>query len=57
MAALLTALLEKCAVTLEITGDRFRISGKGLFGILGVVALLALIVHFMPQLIAFVSAR
>jgi hypothetical protein len=57
MGPLLSSLFEKCAVTVEITGDKFRISGKGFFGIVGVVLLLALIVHFAPQIIAFIGGR
>jgi hypothetical protein len=57
MTKLFISLVEKCAVTVEITGDKCRISGKGLFGILGVVALLALIVHFAPQLMGLFSAH
>jgi hypothetical protein len=57
MLSILNSLFEKCAVTVEITGDKLRVSGKGLFGILGVVALVTLIVHFAPQLIALVGGR
>ena len=57
MTKLLTTLVEKCAVTVEIAGDKCHISGKGLFGIIGVVALLGLIVHFAPQLIGVFVTR
>jgi hypothetical protein len=52
MLTFLSSLFEKCAVTVEVSGERLRISGKGLFGTLAVVALFALIVHFAPPLIA-----
>ena len=57
MAKFLTSLVEKCAVSLEIADGRCHITGKGLFGVLGVVAILAFIVHFAPQLIGLVTGR
>jgi hypothetical protein len=57
MLALLSSLIEKCTVTVEITGDQLRISGKGFLGILAVTALFMLIVYFAPQLVTFLNAR
>lgn len=57
MNKLITSLCEKCAVTVEIAEDGCRVSGKGLFGILGVVAVLGLIVHFAPELVGLFSSR
>jgi len=57
MTKLLTSLVEKCTVSLEIEGSRCHITGKGLFGILGVVAIFAFIVHFAPQLIGLVTSH
>ena len=57
MGPLLTSLCDKSSVTIDLTGDRCRIVGKGILGTLAVVALCALIVHYAPQLIAVVSNR
>lgn len=57
MSSLLPSLFEKCAITVEVTGDKLRVSGKGVFGVLAVVALLALIALFLPQLLAFIGSR
>jgi hypothetical protein len=57
MSKFLTSLVEKCAVSLEIAEGRCHITGKGLFGILGVVAILAFIVHFAPQLVSLLTSH
>jgi hypothetical protein len=53
----LQTLFEKCTVTVEITGDRCRISGRGLFGIAAVVAIVGTITYFAPQLISLIAVR
>jgi hypothetical protein len=57
MNKLIASLFAKCAATVEIAEDGCRISGTGLFGILGAVAVLGLIVHFAPELVGLFSSR
>lgn len=57
MLLLLSSLFEKCAVTVEIADGKLRFSAKGLIGIIGMVLVIFLIVHYMPQLVGLVSAR
>jgi hypothetical protein len=57
MTKLLTSLVEKCTVSVEIADGRCHITGKGLFGILGVVAILAFIIQFAPQLFGLVTGH
>jgi hypothetical protein len=57
MRSALSILIEKCAVTVELTSNRLRLSGRGVFGIIAVVAMVFGIAHFAPQFISFVSVR
>jgi hypothetical protein len=50
MRSLFASLAEKCSLSLELSGDKFRITGKGLVGVIGALVLFALILHYAPQL-------
>lgn len=54
MKALLS-LIEKCTVTVEITGDKWRLTGRGFFGVLAVLAIIFAIAFGAPQLISHLS--
>jgi hypothetical protein len=57
MRTFLTSLLAKCTVSVNFTGDGFRMGGTGIFGILGLIALLWLISKTAPELVTLIHAR
>jgi len=57
MRAFFASLAEKCSVSLEFSGDKLRITGRGLVGIVAALAIVALILHFAPQFASLFAAR
>jgi hypothetical protein len=57
MRTFLTSLFAKCSVSVNLTADGFRMGGTGVFGIIGLIALLWLISKTAPELVSLFHGR
>lgn len=57
MSDFLSSMFEKCVVSIEVTADRWHLSGRGALGVLAVTILVLAVVQFTPQLVSTLTLR